>query len=179
MNTVQHKIIYLFLVSLLFSTPASARDKIEETGDILQILIPTIAYGTTFYIDDKEGRKQFHKSFLSTVVATHSLKNIINKKRPNGSDKSFPSGHTSAAFQGAAFIHKRYGIKYAIPAYLGASYVGYSRVKSDNHYTEDVLAGAIIGIASNLYFTKKYKQFVVTPIANKNFKGFNISRSFK
>jgi hypothetical protein len=31
---------------------------------------------------------------------------------------------------GASFIHERYGLKYAIPAYVAASFVGYSRVES-------------------------------------------------
>lgn len=105
---------------------ASASDSIEKAGDIMQVLMPSIAYGTTFYLDDSESRNQFYKSFAATFVVTQGLKYTIDKKRPNGSGKSFPSGHTSAAFQGASFIHKRYGFKYSIPAYIGASFVGYS-----------------------------------------------------
>jgi len=71
----------------------------------------------------------------------------VDKKRPTGSNQSFPSGHTSAVFQGAAFIHKRYGLKQAAAAYIGATFVGYSRVESDKHFTEDVIAGAALGIA--------------------------------
>ena len=85
------------------------------------------------------------------------LKFTINKERPNGEgDDSFPSMHTSAAFQGATFIHKRYGLKYSIPAYVGAGFVAYSRIESDQHDATDVLAGAALGIASSLYLTKSY-----------------------
>jgi len=166
------------LILILFSSISSkttAADNIEKTGDVLQILIPSIAYGATFYLDDSEGRNQFYKSFATTFGVTQILKYTIDKKRPNGSDKSFPSGHTSAAFQGASFIHKRYGLKYAIPAYIGASFVGYSRVESDNHYVEDVLAGAAIGIASSFYFSTPYKGFYIRPIANNGTHGINIS----
>jgi len=155
-----------------------ASDDIEKSGDILQILIPAIAYGSTFYLKDTKGRIQFYKSVAATSLVTHGLKNTINKKRPNGSDKSFPSGHTSAAFQGASFIHKRYGVKYAIPAYVGAAFVGYSRVESKNHYTADVLAGAAIGIVSSFYFTKPYKGFNISPFSDGKVSGIFLSKEF-
>lgn len=126
-------------------------------------------------MDDTEGRTQFYKSFLTNLGVTWGLKYTINKKRPNGGSLSFPSGHTSAAFQMAAFIHKRYGWEYSVPAYIGASFVGYSRVESDNHYIEDVLAGATIGVISSFYFTKPYKGITVTPVATKGYYGLSMS----
>jgi len=162
---LQSILIILICIGFLIPNLVIAYDKIEKAGDILQVLIPATAYGTTFYLDDQEGRGQFYKSFATTLLVTHGLKNLIHKKRPNGSDHSFPSGHTSAAFQGASFIHKRYGIKYAVFAYIGAFFVGYSRIESNNHYLEDVIAGAVIGIASSFYFTRPYKGFTITPTA--------------
>ena len=158
---------------------AGASDKVENTGDILRTLIPAVAYGTTFYLHDSDGRSQFYKSFFTNLAATYTLKATVSKTRPNGEDDdSFPSGHSSVAFQGAAFIHKRYGLKYAITAYLGASYVAWSRVESDNHFTVDVVAGAAIGIASSFIFTKPYKGFVVTPVADNGFYGISISKQW-
>lgn len=117
---------------------------------------------------------QFYKSFLTTVVVTHGMKHTIEKERPNGGGQSFPSGHTSAAFQGAAFIQKRYGLKYGIPAYVGASFVGYSRVESDKHYVEDVLAGAAIGTAAAYFFTTPYQNAVVMPVVSRTFYGVKV-----
>ena len=159
------KLILLFLIfqTLLFSK----NENIEKYGNIIQILIPTIGYGTTLYLNDEEGEKQFYKSFFSTFGTTHLLKRTVKKDRPNdGNNQSFPSGHTSASFQGATFIHKRYGLKYAIPAYLGATFVGYSRVYSEKHYTSDVIAGAIIGSGFSYYFTTpyKYKKVSIEPL---------------
>jgi membrane-associated phospholipid phosphatase len=170
------KVLFLFLLTLNLN----ARDEnIAKSGDIIQILIPLGAYGTTFYLDDKKGRVQFYESFSSTVLLTHSLKYTVNEERPNGGDNnSFPSGHTSAAFQGASFIHYRYGFKKAILPYIGASFVAYSRVYSKHHYFHDVVAGAFIGTFSNYYFTTKYKNITIKPIAylhnNTNMYGINI-----
>jgi membrane-associated phospholipid phosphatase len=83
---------------LINTTDAYAVSGTENAGDILQVLIPTAAYATTFELDDKAGRKEFYKSFLTTIVTTHALKILINKQRPdNNGNQSFPSGHTSAA----------------------------------------------------------------------------------
>ncbi len=139
---------------------AVASDSVENAGSIIRTLIPAVAYGTTFYLHDPEGRSQFYKSFFSNLAVTYALKATVSKTRPDGSDnESFPSGHTSVAFQGAAFIGKRYGMKYGIPAYLGATFVAWSRVESDNHYTVDVLAGAAIGIASQPDFHQALQGF--------------------
>jgi len=161
-----------------FLQQGALANSIERSGDIIQILIPSIAYGTTLYLDDEEGRSQFYKSFSTNLAVTYGLKYSINRKRPNGSELSFPSGHTSAAFQGAAFIHERYGFKYALPAYLGATFVGYSRVEADKHYTSDVIAGAIIGTLSSFYFTTKYNGYTVKPTVNNGAYGIGISKKW-
>ena len=157
---------------------AAPKDDIEKSGDVIQVLLPAIAYGTTFYLDDAEGRTQFYKSFFTNLGVTYGLKSVIDKKRPNGGNRSFPSGHTSAAFQGAAFVHKRYGWIYGIPAYISAAFVGYSRVESDNHYTEDVVAGAAIGVISSFYFTTPYKRMTITPVTNAGYYGLTLNAEF-
>jgi len=67
---------------------------------------------------------------------------LIDKRRPENSlnKDSFPSGHASAAFQGASFIQRRYGWKHGKYAYLLAAFVGYSRIEglNDRHDTWDV-----------------------------------------
>ena len=158
----------IILFSLILQTLLlSKNENIEKYGDIVQIMIPTIAYATTYYVDDKEGRNEFYKSFFATFGTTHLLKRTVKEERPNGNNtQSFPSGHTSASFQGATFIHNRYGLKYAILPYLGASFVGYSRVYADQHYTHDVLAGALIGSGFSYYFSSpyKYKNINISPV---------------
>ena len=151
------------MACVVMSSNVSAIDS-AGAGDILQVLIPATAYGTTLYLDDTEGQYQFYKSFGTNLAATYALKFSIDKERPNGGSHSFPSGHTSAAFQGASFIHFRYGLGYGIPAYLAASFVGWSRVDSDAHYTSDVIAGALLGTFSSYYFTTSYKGYDIKPI---------------
>ena len=162
------------LLFLFFPTFAQANNGVEQAGDIIQVLIPTTAYGLTYAVNDKEGRNQFYKSFFTTLGVTYALKFTIDKKRPNGGSLSFPSGHTSAAFSGASFMQKRYGWKYGILAYMAASFVGWSRVETDNHYWEDVLAGAAIGTISSYCFTKPYKRTVIMPAASNGIYGLTV-----
>jgi hypothetical protein len=167
--------VVLFLT--MYAHLAYAKGYIEKNGDVLQVIIPAVGLASTIiYEQGYEGTLQFSKSFITTELVTEALKETIQKSRPNGSCcKSFPSGHTSAAFMGAAFIHERYGWGYAIPAYIGATYVGYSRIEADKHFPEDVVAGALIGTLSSFYFTGPYtKEGVIVPIAAKDFYGMDI-----
>lgn len=145
---------------LLFSSDVIAQDDrgADKIGNIVQFAMPITAYASTFAVGDPEGRTEFYKSFATSYAITSVLKVSINKPKPeNHGDYSFPSGHTSVSFQSATFVAKRYGWKYGIPAYLGATYVGWSRVKSDQHDSTDVVAGAAIGILSSYYFTTPYR----------------------
>lgn len=171
--------LLLFLTITSYPRTLTAAESVETAGSIIAVLVPSVAYGATFHLHDKDGRNQFYKSFFTNVAVTWSLKQAVDKTRPNGEDnESFPSGHSSVAFQGAAFIHRRYGWKYAMPAYIGSTFVAWSRVKSDNHYVVDVVSGAAIGIVSSMIFTRPYKGFVVTPVAYGGFYGVGITRKF-
>lgn len=168
----------LICLTIFFHQNVLAKSASETGGDILSVLIPAIGLGTTyFYEEGNQGMIQFAKSLAATEIITRGLKLAINKTRPNGECcDSFPSNHTSAAFMGASFIQKRYGWRYGIPAYLGAAFVGYSRVNADQHFTIDVVAAAVIGIASSYYFTTSYDGFQITPLAANGVYGINITK---
>jgi membrane-associated phospholipid phosphatase len=158
---------------------ADRTETVAKIGDYIQIAIPLTAWGTTLCLGDTEGQIQFYESFATNIAVTHGLKYLVKEKRPDSSNlDSFPSGHTSASFQGATFIHLRYGLKYAIPAYIAATYVGFSRVYANKHYTHDVIAGAVIGSASALIFTDKYKNIDISPIVYNGTYGATIKYTF-
>lgn len=70
--------------------------------------------------------------FIKAVTPTHT--------------PSFPSGHTTHAFSLATAVSLAFQEWYvAVPAYLWAGTVGYTRMALGVHYPSDVLAGMIIG----------------------------------
>ena len=166
MKSVKIKVHCFFLVSMFMSYQSvKAANTVERIGDVLQVLLPVTGYIVTQDVSDPEGRSQLFESLFSTLAITFGLKLTVNKERPNGGSYSFPSGHTSAAFCGAAFMQKRYGWKYGIPAYLLASFVGYSRVESNHHYWEDVAAGTFLGVVCTYFFTKPFGRMSLKPVA--------------
>jgi membrane-associated phospholipid phosphatase len=168
------------LVACLYlaaSVPAHG-DGIETAGDILQLALPATAGLLTLGQKDWDGAIQFGESAALTLGVTYTLKYGVNETRPNGSDYSFPSGHTSISFCSAEYIRKRYGWEYGIPAYAAAAFVGYSRVEARKHYTHDVIAGAAIGIISSYIFTRPYKGWCVQAEGDSRYIGVRLSRSW-
>lgn len=175
--------IYNYLIILLFITnkSLSQNNQLKKTGDYLRIILPVSALSTSFILNDKNGKKQFAKSFIATQLITFGLKTVIHKPRPDlSNNNSFPSGHTSTVFQSAAFIQKRYGWEYGIPAYVLAGVTGYSRINAKKHDYWDVFAGAVIGISSSYLFTtnRDYKKINLTYNANKNGGTLNFRYTF-
>jgi membrane-associated phospholipid phosphatase len=167
----------LLLFFLFFAPFGFAGDRsIEYIGDGLAVLIPASGYGTALYLNDHEGQIAFYKSIAVSTATTFGLKYTVRRERPDGSDDhSFPSAHTMYAFQGATFIYRRYGFKYAAAAYLGAAFVGYSRIEADKHYLSDVLAGAAIGSLSSWFFTDRYKGIALQPLISEGTYGLKIA----
>lgn len=129
----------------------------SSAGDAATVALPLVAAGISLYHDDRDGLWQLVKSEAATLAITEALKATIREERPNGQDKrSFPSRHASVAFSAAQFMQIRGGWAYGIPAYIVAAAVAVDRVHLREHYTKDVIAGAVVGIASSAYFTDKH-----------------------
>jgi hypothetical protein len=181
-------VVVVACVALLSSTFAPRCGYAEnkdatEVGDWLQILLPVLAGTSTFIAGnpegglwDKEGTYQFIKSFGSAWATTTVWKGVAGKVRPeSNSPTSFPSGHTTAAFGGAAFIGTRYGWKWGVPAYAGAIFTAWSRVQSDNHFADDVTAGASVALMYNwLFNTPQSETMSLVPLATEEGIGLQL-----
>ena len=158
--------------------PAGAEEvneTIRTAGDIAQFAAPVAGIAIALARHDGKGLGQLALASASTLALVHVLKPVIDRERPNGGGRSFPSGHTAIAFAGAGFLHLRYGWAYGVPAYAVGAFVGFSRVHSDEHWTSDVVAAAAIGIASNLVFTRRYRGVSVSPTAGAGQPGLSIT----
>jgi hypothetical protein len=155
----------LFLVGLLASATHARADDIEALGDALVWALPAAAVVTTFVKQDPAGLWQLGGTYGVSNGITYGLKRAFEDTswgtRPNGEERSFPSGHTSSAFSAAGYLHFRYGWQYGLPAAVAASVVGYTRVEADKHHVRDVVAGALIGYGSAFLMTDMFNGHVV------------------
>jgi membrane-associated phospholipid phosphatase len=129
--------------------------------------LPLSAFFYSAAIGDWEGSLQLVEATGAAAATTQILKYTVREERPNEPEgshgRTFPSGHTSFAFSGAAYWQRRYGWQVGAPTYIAASYVGYSRVHASKHNWADVAAGAAIGIGFNYMFTTPWAGISVMP----------------
>jgi membrane-associated phospholipid phosphatase len=84
-------------------------------------------------------------ALVVTDASTLALKLASDTDRPNGDGYAFPSGHTASSFCIASCLDEFYGPKIGVPAYIGACFVGWRMVDSEEHWASDVLFGGTLG----------------------------------
>jgi membrane-associated phospholipid phosphatase len=96
---------------------------------------------------------------------TAGVKFAVRRDRPDGTQYSFPSGHTSVTFASATVLQRDLGWKAGVPAYAVATYVAASRIQDKRHFLSDVGFGAAIGIIAGRTVTvgRGEARFAVVP----------------
>ncbi len=125
-----------------------------------------------------------YKSILTLGMGsgiTILLKKIIDRPRPfvtypndinqrtDAGSHSFPSGHTTATFATATALTlstKKWEI--AVPSFVYAGFIAYSRMRLGVHYPSDVLAGAAIGAGSGFLIWQADKWYRKRQAAKKS-----------
>lgn len=98
---------------------------------------------------------------------TAAIKMSVGRTRPDGTQYSFPSGHSSVTFATATVLQRDLGWKVGVPAYGLATYVAASRIQDKRHFLSDVTFGAAIGIVAGRSVTvgQGNARFAVAPSA--------------
>ena len=98
-------------------------------------------------------------------LLTGGIKVATQRERPNGGSHAFPSGHTSATFATAAVIQSHFGWAAGAAGYGVASFVGWSRVRSNHHWLSDVVFGSAIGVISGRAVARTHtSKWTVAPV---------------
>jgi hypothetical protein len=150
----------------------------RSAGDALSYAMPLGVAAYELLEHEDEGAWQFGKAFVVTMGATEVLKRTTHVERPNHSDdESFPSGHAARAFSAATYVHRRYGAQAALPMYLAASYVGWTRVHANEHRWGDVVGAAALSAAATWWLVdpKQDKRVTVLPLVGPRSVGLEVA----
>jgi undecaprenyl-diphosphatase len=123
-------------------------------------------------------RPELFPIVTATVFAadeiTRGLKHLVGRERPYVArpepeplltpdlDLSFPSGHASTSFAGATLLALLLP-SFAIPFYVLAALIAWSRVYVGVHYPLDILAGAMLGVGVALLATALLRLRAIRP----------------
>jgi membrane-associated phospholipid phosphatase len=144
-------------------------------------LVPAVMVGTGLALKKPGLTRSGLRAVTSAALAggiTAVFKYTLGRERPSvaGSEPlefipfsgnvSMPSGHTSTAFGFAASLAEDVHPLWAkIGLYTLATGTAWSRVYNNNHWTSDVLAGAIVGITSAKLVSGKWQVWGIRPPA--------------
>ena len=117
------------------------------------------------------------RSQIVAQTLTLGIKMAVRRARPDGTEFSFPSGHTSVTFATATVLQRHLGWKVGIPSYALASYVAASRVQNKRHFASDVAFGAALGIIAGRTVTvgRGTAKFAVSPTASPRAAGVSFT----
>lgn len=128
-------------------------------GERQTYILVASSYGAGLLLRDKRLRRTALMTLEATLFTagfTSLGKKAFGRRRPVESEEptnyfdggtALPSAHTSRAFTIATVVAEEYGGVVSVAAYGVATLVGLSRIYNQAHWTSDVLAGAVLGIA--------------------------------
>ena len=126
-----------------------------------------------------ETGRDLMRAQISAVSWTYAVKYAVNRTRPNGDPRGFPSGHASSAFATAMVLQEHYGWKLGVPFFAIATYTAASRIIDNRHWASDVVMGAFLGMASGRTVTVRLRArpVVISPLAVPGGGGVTVSMS--
>lgn len=156
-NLTQTWKIRIILAALVLTFVISEKE-VEKLGDAYQIALPVIALGCSL----TNGQAvDFAIRYVAHWSIVHGSKTGLGQaeinRRPSGSLRGMPSGHTATAAFGASNLVHQCIVKnpaVSIVAILTAGFVGASRIEAEQHNIWQVLAGALVGWGSDRAFRK-------------------------
>ncbi|MCA9750550.1 MAG: phosphatase PAP2 family protein [Gemmatimonadetes bacterium] len=87
------------------------------------------------------------ESLAITGLVVGAIKVSVDRKRPDGGDWSFPSGHSAESFTIVPVLAEHVGWKTGAVGAVAATFVALGRLEDLRHYPSDVLFGAGLGLA--------------------------------
>ncbi len=115
---------------------------------------------------------------ISATSWAYVWKYAVDRTRPNGDPRSFPSGHSTAVFATAMVLQEHYGWKVGVPFFAGAAYTAASRISVNKHWASDVVFGAAVGVASARTVTLHLRnnRFALRPLVVRGGGGIALAR---
>ncbi len=135
---------------------------IPKIGNVILFVLQLFTLETLFIIGNENGTWHFTNGILTKARVTYGLKKNIDKQKLDlSNNKSFSSRHAYPTLHSTGYIHRQYGFKYSIPAYVLAGFTAVSRIGSKKYDTLDVLAYSIEYGEAYKNLKKAFREFLM------------------
>ncbi len=173
----RHCLLFAILLQIGFLTGISGFDRpaLADTPDRQaasfasgagNVLYLAAGVGLPLVQDGRAGRThalRIADALGTSVLFSEGLKSFVRERRPNGgSYDSFPSGHATAAFA-VATTESAFHPRQALFWYAGATAIGLSRLRLNEHRTHDVVIGGLLGYATARWELSRPRGLILSP----------------
>jgi len=166
--------LFAALPAFADSPARQASNFASGSGNIIYL---AAAVGLPLLSDGKHGTNHALRAADAIGTATllsEGFKNLFHEKRPDSNaHDSFPSGHATAAFA-AATVESDLHPKQAALWFTGATLISYSRIRLHRHYTQDVIAGALLGYGTARLELSAPRGLILSPLIQPDSRGFGL-----
>ena len=141
---------------------AATPEAVTLTENYVRFVPTAVQIALPLMLGDKVGLVQLLYVGISTTIATHSAKRLLDNvwvdrtrlgQRPNGGSINMPSGHSSMVSCAVYFVGRRYSTWLGLLLSLIMGMTMYARVMLNAHTVSAVVAGALLGFLTTALFT--------------------------
>jgi membrane-associated phospholipid phosphatase len=161
----------------LHDMPQGVADGLQTSGGWFVAASGIVLYGYGLFQNDDRARQEALTGGEGAMLAgliTTGLKAATGRLRPRDGEgafqffdggTSFPSGHATPAFAGAAAVSAYFDDRWyaLVPEYTAAFAVGFGRIGNDAHWFSDIIGAGLVGVGTTELLRYMHRQHAADP----------------
>jgi len=161
----------------LHDMPDGVADGLQAGGGWFVAGSAAALYAYGLFANDERARQEAltgAEGALLAALITTGLQSGLGRHRPREGEgafdffsggTSFPSGHTTPVFAGAAAVSEYFDNRWyaLVPEYAAAFAMGFGRIGNDQHWLSDIIGSGLVGVGTTELLRYLHRQHAADP----------------